>query len=188
MICCSGRAPITCPSIMSTLSAPPSADGGTLVNSIDGSGLAFHKRQPHVERQRKTREVLLQMKSVEARSFWNLVPSARNAWTRTGLWKPSFKAMPKVGEAPIAGSSPCYNPCTAICQFFRTTEDILKRSPCQFHAFSASAPWANLKLPASIPVCQDTGTNAALGPSSWRTLRSNPFPPRHAEVWQAAPR
>jgi hypothetical protein len=55
---CPGRAPVTRPSMVSSLSGPPSPARGILVNSMEGGGTPCRERQPLRTMQRRRRRAL----------------------------------------------------------------------------------------------------------------------------------
>src|SRR5580704_2190872 len=90
---------------MSCLSGPPGSAGGTRLNSMEGSVLALNNRQPHSKKQRSTRAVHFQVKSLEARHFRNLVACLAGPWTGTRWWLSSFMNVLMFCQCPFLETS-----------------------------------------------------------------------------------
>ena len=68
-ICWPGRLPITRPAIVSTLSRPPCAAGGILLNSIEGLSLLSREQQPLECTHKNRRSITSKVECMPVRVF-----------------------------------------------------------------------------------------------------------------------
>lgn len=97
-ICCPGRAPMTRPAMVSTLSRPPCAAGGILLNSMDGWLLLGWELQP-VRRSEKTKRTLPRVKLFNARDVAVFSFHRLHRRRRTRLGKGAKRANSNLGTA-----------------------------------------------------------------------------------------